>query len=138
MKKQVIVLLLFVLFSFSSFIQPPANIEQVGRLSVNLVDSWKVGTSSGVFTDYSQKEFHELKASGIGCIELGSRTFNNKNKEESEAFVRDIKMKADNAGIEIWSVHLPFSRALDISTTNEEDRNNMIKECIRKMAVCKP
>jgi len=31
-----------------------------------------------------------------------------------------------------------FSRVLDISTLNDEDRDNMIKECLRIMALCKP
>ncbi|MQY79042.1 MAG: TIM barrel protein [Bacteroidetes bacterium] len=105
---------------------------------VQLFESWKVGTSTGLFTDFSQEEFYELKTNGIGCIELSSRIFSNKNREESEALVSDIKKKADNAGIEIWSIHLPYSRVLDISTTNEENRNNMIKECSRLMALCKP
>ena len=120
MKKQVVILLLFALFSLSSFNQPLINKEEHGDKSVGLVEKWKLGISAGVLNDLSQKEFYELKSDGIECIELSSRIFTSMNKAESEALVLDIKRKADNAGIEIWSFHLPFSRVLDISTTKHD------------------
>lgn len=109
-----------------------------GNKSVKLIESWKVGTSSGLFTDFSQTEFDEFKSNGIDCIELGSGVFGKKTQAEKEAFVIDLKQKADKAGIKIWSIHLPFSRVFDISTLNDEDRNNMIRECSDMMVLCKP
>lgn len=109
-----------------------------GNKSVKLIESWKVGTSSGLFTDFSQKEFDEFKSNGIDYIELGSGFFGKKTQVEKEALAGDLKQKADKAGIKIWSIHLPFSRVFDISTLNDEDRNNMIRECSDMMALCKP
>ncbi len=106
--------------------------------SVKLVEKWKVGTSSGVFNDFSQKEFDEFKANGIDYIELGSGVFGKKTQTQQEELILDLKKKADKAGIKIWSIHLPFSRTYDVSTTNETDRENMIKECSRLMLLCKP
>lgn len=109
-----------------------------GNKSVRLVESWKVGTSSGLFTDFSQDEFDKFKSNGIDCIELGSGVFGKKTQAEKEAFVIDLKQKADKAGIKIWSIHLPFSRVFDISTLNDEDRNNMIRDCSEMMDLCQP
>lgn len=105
---------------------------------VNPVNSWKVGTSSGLFNDFSQEEFDSFRKDGIELIEIGSGVFRNKSDEECREWVSDIKKKADAAGIDIWSIHLPFSRVYDISTLNDTDRVNMIKECTRIMNLCSP
>ncbi len=94
-----------------------------------LVESWKVGASTGIMGDFSQESFIQLKVAGIDYIEMGPAVFRDKSLEERIAFVADIKEKADRAGVELWSVHLPFSRVQDISTLNDEDRENMIREC---------
>ena len=36
--------------------------------------------------------------------------------------IRDMKAKIDSAGIKVWSIHLPFSRMLDISVLDEKQR----------------
>lgn len=103
-----------------------------------LVDSWKVGTSSGLFNDFSLQEFNEFKANGIAYIEIGSGVFRNKTDAECEAWISDIKSKTEASGIQVWSVHLPFSRVYDISSVNDTDRVNMIMECTRIMNLCSP
>ncbi len=100
-------------------------------------DSWKVGTSSGLFTDYSQKEFDEFKSNGITCLELTSGVFMGKSDEERELWCKSFKEKADKAGLKIWSIHLPFSRTLDVSVTDKEVRDNMIKECTKIIDLCR-
>lgn len=109
-----------------------------GNDSVNLVEKWKVGTSSGLFTDFSQEEFNQFKKDGIDYIELSSGVFGKKTQAEKEAQVIDLKKKADESGIKVWSIHLPFGRTLDVSNLNETERNNMIRECSDLMALCKP
>ncbi len=99
-------------------------------------ESWLVGTSSGFFTDYSQEEFNEIKSNGITYLELTSGVFLGKSDEERELWCASFKEKADKAGLKIWSIHLPFSRILDISVIDEETRNNMIRECIKIITVC--
>ena len=42
-----------------------------------------------------------------------------------------MKAKIDSAGIKVWSIHLPFSRTLDISVLDEKKR----KENVDFMAV---
>jgi len=106
--------------------------------SIQLVESWKVGTSSGVMNNFSSEEFEKLKNAGVDYIELGGGIFKNKDYSERETLVSDIKQNAENSGIKIWSVHLPYSQVYDISSLNDEDRNNMIKECSEIMFLCSP
>lgn len=105
---------------------------------VKQVESWKVGTSSGLFTDFSQEEFNKFKKDGIDYIELSSGLFSKKTQSEKEALVSELKKKADKSGIRVWSIHLPFGRTLDVSNLNETEKNNMIKECSDLMVLCKP
>jgi sugar phosphate isomerase/epimerase len=115
---------------------------QINRSSVNdqvkQVESWKMGTSSGLFNDFSQEEFNLFKKEGIDYIELSSGIFSNKTRSEKEALVSELKKKADESGIKVWSIHLPFGRTLDVSNQNEAEKNNMIKECSDLMVLCKP
>jgi sugar phosphate isomerase/epimerase len=109
-----------------------------GKDSVKIAESWKVGTSSGLFTDFSQEEFNQFKKDGIDYIELSSGLFSKKTQSEKEALVSELRKKADESGVKVWSVHLPFGRALDVSNLNETEKNNMIKECSDLMVLCKP
>jgi sugar phosphate isomerase/epimerase len=103
-----------------------------------IIEGWKVGTSSGLFSDFSLDEFNHFRKSGIAWIEIGSGVFRDKSDEECKNWIADIKQKTEAAGVGVWSVHLPFSRVYDISSQNETDRENMIKECIRIMNLCLP
>jgi len=138
MKKHVVFFSIFILLIFDACMQSKVFTNQIEDNSLQVVKSWKVGTSSGVFTDYSQNEFDVFKTSGIKYVELGLSVFRNKSAKECEDWIKDFKQKADNAGIEIWSIHLPFGKVQDISSVKNEDRNNMIAECSRLMALLKP
>jgi len=58
--------------------------------------------------------------------------------EERIKLVDDIKMKVENADLEIWSIHLPYSKIIDVSTTDEETRSKIISEHIRLMKILEP
>ena len=105
---------------------------------VDLVESWKVGTATGIMEDFSQESFRRLKEAGIDYIEMGPGVFRGKSLEERKAFVADIKEKTARSGVKLWSVHLPFGNAYDISTLNEEDREHMIRECKEIFALWQP
>lgn len=106
--------------------------------SVQLIKSWKAGTSSGLFNDFSKEEFESFKRSGIDYIEIGSGVFKDKSDEECRSWIEDIRQKSEASGVEVWSIHLPFSRVYDISTLNDTDRVNMINECTRLIKLCEP
>lgn len=52
-----------------------------------------------------------------------------------------MKLKVDSAGINVWSIHLPFSRTLDISVLNDSLRKENVKfmaKMIKQAAVFNP
>ena len=114
------------------------NLSGCSCNSERTVNRWKVGTSSGLFDEFSQAEFDKFKSDGIACIEIGSGVFSKKTPMEREAWIADIKQKTEKSGIKVWSIHLPFSRIYDISSVNDTHRVDMIKECSDIIALCEP
>jgi sugar phosphate isomerase/epimerase len=137
MKKILLYSFVTLLFVLSGYGQARVMDKTLKNKSIKLIGKWKVGVSTGgSFT--MQKEFDELKSNGIDFIELGSGVFNNKSDDTCAAWVKEFKKRTDKAGITIWSVHLPYSKVYDISTTNSGNRETMIRECSRLMALFKP
>src|SRR5690554_3143891 len=65
------------------------------------------------------------KSVGISSIEIGfgavvekDRTFKLSDDEIHELIIT-AKKAADEAGIEIWSIHMPFGQHIDLSLRNE-------------------
>jgi sugar phosphate isomerase/epimerase len=104
--------------------------------TINDPKDWKVGTYTGVLSDFTLDQFNELKVNGISCIELGSGSILNKSQEEREAWCNNIKELSEAAGIEVWSVHLPYSRSLDVSSIDPEVRIHMVDECTSIIELC--
>ena len=82
----------------------------------------KVGSSSGIFgpvTNWTYETFAEAKRAGIDAIEISASTlFLNKEMTDDrqiEARCRQLKRDLKRAGIEIWSVHMPFGREIALS-----------------------
>lgn len=73
------------------------------------------------------------KAAGINAIEIGFGSYVDKltgqfNTSEADILkqVNQAKKAADEAGIEIWSIHMPFNHKVDISLAKEEARIRVI------------
>ena len=93
----------------------------------------KVGSSSGIFgpvTNWTYETFAEAKRAGIDAIEISASTlFLNKEMTDDrqiEARCRQLKRDLKRAGIEIWSVHMPFGREIDLSQTDEAVRQRSV------------
>src|SRR5699024_4457568 len=87
----------------------------------------KIGYSVSI-NDITLKKLHHAKSVGIDYIELsGTNTFFDKNgnfdesKAEIEEKFKKVKMVLDETGINVWSVHMPFSQYIDLSVIYEED-----------------
>ena len=100
-------------------------------------DNWVIGTSSGILTNFSKEELDELKKNGITHLELSSGIFLTKSQEEREIWCKEFKLIADKAGIEIWSIHLPFGGAFDISLMDSVKRINAIQKNMDVIDLCK-
>ncbi|ACU03602.1 family 20 glycosylhydrolase [Pedobacter heparinus] len=73
------------------------------------------------------------KANGIACIEtfLGPYVDTARNfkftDEQITAKIKAAKKAADDAGIEIWSVHMLFGKRIDISLPDEAERQKVME-----------
>jgi len=92
---------------------------------------WKIG-SSGNFTAFTEETLMEWKKAGIDCVEISNGAFFSDpkiSKDERIEWCKKFKAAADEAGLEIWSLHLPFGGKLDISLADDQLRQAMIDLC---------
>ena len=74
-------------------------------------------------TKITKETLDEAKAAGIDYIELSgiggfidSKTNQvNASSKEIKSCFKSVKALADKAGIKVWSIHMPFSKEMDIS-----------------------
>lgn len=106
-----------------------------------------VGVAMGAATVTSDKLIY-AKSVGIDCIEV---SINQQASQSTIDFVNgdaamitlltDIKRAADNAGIQIWSVHMPYGSSIDLSLMNDSIRRKVValqKKALRMLAVLQP
>lgn len=78
------------------------------------------------------------KSLGIDCIEVGGfRDFFDEHRDftksdaEAAHLMAAAKEAVDNAGMDVWSIHMPFSKQMDLSTVDEADRQKVVDGHIR-------
>ena len=84
------------------------------------------------------------KSAGIDYIETSLGAFIDKktgafnlSDEEIIEKVKQAKKAADDAGIQIWSIHMPFSRIIDLSLTDEGERREVIALQKKTLGFCR-
>jgi len=89
----------------------------------------RIGTTISVFDGLkglTLENFKKAKTAGIDCIEISLTGYVNGENPIPDAELketyRQVKKDADAAGIEIWSIHMPYGADCDPSHTNEEIR----------------
>ncbi|MBE6231367.1 MAG: hypothetical protein E7117_03255 [Bacteroidales bacterium] len=100
-----------------------------------------IGKSIGRWTGFSLESMKENKAGGLDYIEV---TMNNVIGKDT-AGVRDraaaLKADIDASGLKVWSVHMPYSRKLDISVLDDSKRAENVqymKDMMRVAGVFQP
>lgn len=106
-------------------------------------DVLKVGYSIAI-ANVTPERMKEAKAAGIDCIEVSLSQFVDKQNltflktdDEIEAICRAANKAAVESGIEIWSVHMPFSKEIDISLADEDKRLAVVALHEKVMRFCK-
>jgi len=94
----------------------------------------KIGVSLGA-SSQTPEVYEKCKKAGIDCVEVSTGYI----PDVSALDFNTVKKNADDAGIELWSYHLPFGpfEELDISSCDASFRKNSINysaECIKKAA----
>ena len=87
----------------------------------------KLGSSSCFFRSLEVEDLKAVKAAGINCIELSYRYEEYLEVLDFPNRAEEYAKNAALAGLGIWSIHLPFSRQWDISSTDAEIRNQIIE-----------
>lgn len=100
--------------------------------------AWKMAMSTRFVPDLSAERFKELKQAGIDAVELGIPPVDAASAADVRARARKIREWADSAGVEIWSVHIPFGKDLDISSTPEEQRESAVRRILEILDVYAP
>lgn len=92
----------------------------------------KIGFSIGI-NALTPKKMQQIKAADIDCIETGLTAYINKDSltfkfsdAEMISKIKAAKKAADDAGVQIWSIHMPYGKEIDISFVDEERRKKVI------------
>ena len=85
--------------------------------------NWKTGASTCFYGKIDRRLMGEFSRGGVECIEL-SFSYNYYYGElDFVGHSREIATDASRAGLELWSIHLPFSGELDISHPDTAKRS---------------
>lgn len=100
-----------------------------------------MGKSMGRWADFSLESLIANKAAGLDYIEVAMNNVIGKDPagapERAQSLMNDIQQ----AGLKVWSVHMPYSRTLDISVHDDAKRAEnvqYIKDMMRVAAVFQP
>lgn len=84
---------------------------------------YKVGTTTALWKVPASTDFLQAQSVGVEYVEVAfNQCYRGVLADEVIPRIRDMKAKVDSAGIKVWSIHLPFSRTLDISVLDEKKR----------------
>ncbi|MGK6352672.1 sugar phosphate isomerase/epimerase family protein [Parapedobacter sp. DT-150] len=93
----------------------------------------KIGTSIGI-NAITPEKMNYAKSVGIDYIETGitaaidkQRLTFTRSKAEIIQLMQQAKKAADDAGINIWSIHMPFSDKIDLSRADEAARQQVVE-----------
>ena len=88
---------------------------------------YKVGTTTALWKVPASTDFSQARSVGLEYVEVAfNQCYRGVPANEVIPRVRDMKAKIDSAGIKVWSIHLPFSRTLDISVLDEKKRKENV------------
>ncbi|MBQ8396956.1 MAG: sugar phosphate isomerase/epimerase [Clostridia bacterium] len=86
------------------------------------ISTLRLGSSCCFFRDINRDVMQAAKAAGIDALELSFSYDKYMNSLDLPRTAAALGETARDIGIELWSLHLPFSRKLDISNQDKELR----------------
>ncbi|MGE6219395.1 sugar phosphate isomerase/epimerase family protein [Nubsella zeaxanthinifaciens] len=108
---------------------------------------YKVGISIGA-NSLTKKKLKQISDVGIDCVETGLTPYINKDSltfilDDAEMMkkMRELKQAATEMGVEIWSIHMPYGKEIDISFVDEARRQKVIafhQQVLKYVSVLKP
>ena len=86
--------------------------------------SWPMGLS--VSLTMPEEQLREVREAGFDYVEVTLNSLRTKSREECSAALERFRADAALDCLTIWSVHLPFGRAWDISSPNDSVRTAVV------------
>ena len=100
------------------------------------------GTTTALYKKTSTKDFIRIKAAGVKWVEVAlNQCYRGTPMEQIVPRIEAMKAMIDSAGLKVWSIHLPFSRTLDISAADDSLRRENVSfmaKMIRKSGLFAP
>lgn len=107
-----------------------------------IAQDMQMGTTTALWKKPTTADFADAKQNGIEYVEVAlNQCYRNVSEDEVIPRINALKAKIDSAGVKVWSIHLPFSRTLDISVIDDEVRKrnvDIIARMIKASAVFNP
>ena len=100
-----------------------------------------LGKSLGRWNDFGVEAMTQECNKGLEYIEVTMNTVIGKDTAGVKDRAAEYKAKIDSAGIKVWSVHLPFSKHIDISLVDSAKRAaavNYVRDMMKVAAIFQP
>ena len=90
--------------------------------------SWTLGSSTSLIKELNPQVFREVRESGIDVIEIGWRDlgWHTLSFDARLENARRVYKESSDAGIAIWSTHIPYGDDVDISNPDDARRKAAI------------
>src|SRR5690606_32175466 len=99
---------------------------EYGSLSLEIGYGLSIGRFHPDSLRYSkQVGVDHLEASGMSLFVDSDRNFK-LSDEEIVVKLKEARAAADKAGINIWSIHMPFGPRIDLSLADEQERQQVV------------
>ena len=102
----------------------------------------KIGYALGL-TKVTAEQMKYAKSVGVDYVEIslgglidGNRNFKLSDEEMTE-LMHKAKRAAGDAGIKVWSIHMPFGKHIDLSLTDEAERRQVVALHRKVLAYCR-
>jgi len=101
------------------------------------VESWPIGTSAGRLGRLDKADLVELDEAGFECIEIGmGRIESADDLAVMQEQAKELNMFAEETGVKIWSIHIPYGRSIDISLVDPVERKEAVEELKQMISLC--
>ena len=100
-----------------------------------------LGKSLSRWNDFTVESASQECAKGLKYIEVTMNTVIGKDTAGVKERAAAYKAKIDSAGIKVWSVHLPYSKHIDVSLVDSAKRAkavNYVRDMMRVAAIFQP
>ena len=85
---------------------------------------YKVGTTTAIWKTPTVNDFIEARQQGIEYVEVAfNKCYRGVPEHEVIPRIKSLCAQIDSADMKVWSIHLPFSRTLDISVLDDSLRD---------------